>query len=325
MICFRIKITLRLRYYCAAGNNSVIMSVITNMRRLLLFFVICWAAAPAGAQQGTLLVSELLYQPLSHEAEYVELYNNSDIAIELSDYHIIRWVGDSLGRHYTLPQHTVAPHGYVALTKDAASVTANYHVPYLANLVECQLPTYPNSGGSVIVSTADSMIVDRFDYRPDMHSRLLRNKAGVSLERRSFARPTDEASNWFSAASTAGYGTPGYANSQSTELLAEEASFNFSSTLLSRDGDGYQDELLIDYELSDGGLAARCEVYDAHGIAVRRLLNNDLLGTRGQLAWDGRDGNGQLLPQGQYIIQLTLFDATGTRQTLRRIVAVISR
>ena len=301
------------------------MAVINGMRRHLLFFIICWAAAPAGAQQGTLLVSELLYQPLSHEAEYVELYNNSDTPVELSGFHIVRWVGDSLGRHYALPQHTVAPHGYVALTKDAASVTANYHVPYLANLVECLLPAYPNSGGTVIVSTADSMVVDRFDYRPDMHSRLLRNKAGVSLERRSFARPTDEASNWFSAASTAGYGTPGYANSQSTELLAEEASFNFSSTLLSPDGDGYQDELLIDYELPDGGLAARCEVYDAHGIAVCRLLNNDLLGTRGQLAWDGRDDNGQLLPQGQYIIQLTLFNATGTRQTLRRTVAVISR
>lgn len=300
------------------------MAVINGMRRLLLFFIICWAAASAVAQQGTLLVSELLYQPLAHEAEYVELYNNSDTPVELSGFHIVRWVGDSLGRHYELPQHTVAAHDYVALTKDAASVSANYKVLHPGNLVECQLPAYPNSGGTVIVSTADSMVVDRFDYSPDMHSRLLHDKAGVSLERRSFGRPTGEFSNWFSAASTSGYGTPGYANSQSTEYLAEETSFALSSTLLSPDGDGYQDELSIEYELPDGGIAARCEIYDAHGIAVRRLLNNDLLGTRGRIIWDGSDNNKRLLPQGQYIIQLILFDATGTRQTLRRTVAVIS-
>lgn len=287
--------------------------------------IICCAAAPAGAQQGTLLLSELLYQPLSGEAEYVELYNNSDSPVELSGYHIVRWVGDSLGRHYPLPQHTVAPHDYVALTRDAVSVSANYTILYTTHLVECSLPTYPNSGGSVILMTADSTHVERFDYDPTMHSRLLRNKAGVSLERRSFERPTGEASNWFSAASTAGYGTPGYANSQSTEQLAEEVNFDFSATLLSPDGDGYQDELEITYQLPDGDLAARVEVYNARGLMVRRLLNNALLGTTGTFRWDGMDENRQRLPEGQYIIQIVFYDTSGTSQTLRRSVALVNR
>ena len=56
--------------------------------------ILCCAAVSASAQQGTLLISELLYQPLSHEAEYVELYNNGDLPLELADYHIVRWIGD---------------------------------------------------------------------------------------------------------------------------------------------------------------------------------------------------------------------------------------
>ena len=294
------------------------------MKRLLLTMIIGCAAAPAGAQQGTLLISELLYQPLSGEAEYVELYNNSDSPVELSGYHIVRWVGDSLGRHYPLPQHTVAPHDYVALTKNSSSVSANYTVLYASRLVECDLPTYPNSGGSVILATADSTLVERFDYNPLMHSRLLRNKAGVSLERRSFERPTNEASNWFSAASTAGYGTPGYANSQSTEWLAEEASFVFSSSLISPDGDDYQDILESTYQLESGDLSARVDLYDGRGTLVRRLLNNALLGTHGSLSWDGRGEGGRALPQGQYIVQVTLYDTSGTLQVFRRAVAVIT-
>ena len=272
-----------------------------------------------------LLISELLFQPLSGEAEYVELYNNGSTPVELADYHIVRWIGDSLGRHYPLPQYTLPPRDYVVLTKDAASVTANYDVKHPAKLLECNLPTYPNSGGSVILMTADSHLVDRFDYLPSMHSRLLRNKAGVSLERRSFDRPTNEASNWFSASSTCGYGTPGYSNSQSTEWLVEENDFEFSSELVSPDGDGYQDKLEITYRLDDGSLAARAEVYSARGVMVRRLLNNALLGTHGTLVWDGRGENGATLPEGQYIILITLYDTKGTQQTLRHTVAVVQR
>lgn len=69
--------------------------------------IIGCAAASVAAQQGTLLVSEILYQPISGEAEYVELYNTGTSPLELADYHIVRWLGDSLGHHYPLPQHTL--------------------------------------------------------------------------------------------------------------------------------------------------------------------------------------------------------------------------
>ncbi|MBQ8704644.1 MAG: lamin tail domain-containing protein [Bacteroidales bacterium] len=282
-----------------------------------------WAFAPAHAQQGTLLLSELLFQPRSGEAEYVELYNAGNDTVQLAGFHIVRVLHDSLTTHYPLPSLLLAPHAYVALSKDIGSVSACYPLAPGALLLECQLPTYPNDGGSAVLARADSTVVDRFDYSPALHSRLLRNKAGVSLERRRFDRPTNEASNWFSASSTSGYGTPGAANSQSTEWLAEESAFELSASLVSPDGDGYQDELEIGYRLDDGDLAARIEVFDAHGQRVRRLLNNALLGTHGSLVWDGRGENGSRLPHGQYVLLIILYDTSGTRQTIRRAVAVV--
>lgn len=292
---------------------------------MLIAILLCWVHLSVHAQQGALLVSELLFQPASGEAEYVELYNRGDTAVDLADWHIVRWIGDSLGRHYPLPAHRLEAHSYVVLSRDAASVLRCFDVHYPDRLLTCNLPPYPNAGGSVVLALADSTVVDRFDYSPSMHSRLLRDKAGVSLERRSFDRPSDEPSNWFSASSTAGYGTPGYTNSQSSEWLAAETDFVFSSTLLSPDGDGYQDLLELGYRLDDGGLAARIEVYDVRGRRVRRLLDNGLLGTHGSLEWDGRSDDGQLSPPGQYIVQIVLFDTRGTRQTIRRTVALLSR
>jgi hypothetical protein len=287
---------------------------------LLLLSLCVHAAASA---QATLCISELLYQPRSGEAEYVELYNAGSSPVELQDYHIVRWVGDSLGKHYPLPSLRVEPHDYVVLTKDAASVAANYDVKYPGKVVECSLPTYPNDGGTVVLARADSTVVEKFDYQPSMQSRLLRNKAGVALERRDMGRPCNEPGNWFSASSVAGYGTPGYDNSQSTEWLVEETAFELSSTLLSPDGDGYQDELVVSYRLEGDDLYGDCVLFDARGNRVCRLLNNALLGTHGELRWSGRDDNGAALPTGRYVLFLDLHNLQGTQQVIKRTLTLV--
>lgn len=180
------------------------------------------------------------------------------------------------------------------------------------------MPQYPNGGGSVVLATADSVVVDRFDYQPSMHSPMLHDAAGVSLERRSFDRPTGEASNWFSASSLAGYGTPGYENSQSSEWLVPETAFEFSSALVSPDGDGYQDVLEVEYRMERADLMADAEVYNAAGAMVARLLNSALLGSHGTLEW-----NAEGLPRGRYLVQIVVYDRSGMRQALRRTVSVV--
>jgi len=294
------------------------------MKKMSILTLMLLQLVVASGQTG-LMVSELMYQPRSGEAEYVELYNGMDAAVQLGDYEVVRWLNDTLGQHYPLPAHVVGPHEYVVLTRDAGSVMSAYVVKYASRIVECTLPPYPNAGGSVIICrAADGVIVDRFDYLPSMHSRLLRNKAGVSLERRSFARPANAAGNWFSASSTCGYGTPGYENSQSTETLAEERSFVFSSSVVSPDGDGYQDLLEIDYEVENGELMGRVEVFDAQGVRVRTLIDGFLLGTHGTIVWDGLADGDRVLPQGHYVVQIILYGLEGTQQVVRRAVACLT-
>lgn len=285
-------------------------------------FVLVMALLPGAVVhgQGGLFISELLYQPHSGEAEYVELYNGCDTALALDNYCIVRWLNAVPSTHFPLPAVTLSPHSYVALTKNASSVAACYHIDNPAALLECSLPTYPNSGGSVLLARrADSTIADRLDYTPDMHSPLLRNKAGVSLERRSFTQPASEPSNWFSASSTCGYGTPGSPNSQSTEWLAVERGFALSDSLLSPDGDGYGDMLRVDYTLERGDLIADAAVFDATGFRVVQLLNSSLLGTNGSFEWRPDAA----LARGRYILAITLYDIHGTRQQIRRTISII--
>lgn len=306
------------------GGNKVGPTALRwGMKHAVPMCVAMLAMALAATGQTGLLVSELMYQPRSGEAEWVELYNNGEAEVELADYRVVRWVADSMGKHYDLPQHSVGPHEFVVLTADVASVVGGYDVRYADRLVECQLPPYPNGGGIFILCTADSTVVERFEYSPSMHSRLLSHTAGVSLERRRYDRPASEAKNWTSAASASGFGTPGYANSQSAEALVLEADFRLGATLLSPDGDGYQDELVVDYRLPDGDLGLTVEVYDGRGERVRHLVGDATAGTGGQLVWDGRDDDGRLVARGQYVLLFTVYNPLGTRQVVKRAVAVL--
>ena len=304
------------------GRFSALLAVVRQ--KVFISFVAMLMGMGGAWAQGHLAISEVLFQPRSGEAEYVELYNPTDGAVELQHYHIVRWINDTVGSHYTLPQYSVAAHDYVVLTRNAASVEANYDVRYKDKVVECGLPPYPNDGGRVVLTLADSTIIESFVYTPDLHSRLLRNRAGVSLERRSFEEDVNAAGNWFSAASTAGYGTPGYANSQSSEWIAEEASFVMEEPIVSPDGDGYQDELTLRYTLDNGETYGSIEIYDAMGNRVRQLLNSALLGTHGEVRWDGKGLNGRALHTGRYVMIITLYDTVGTRQVIKRAVTVVN-
>src|SRR5690606_3204425 len=76
------------------------------------------------------------------------------------------------------------------------------------------LPGYSNDKGTVLIVDEDSLRIDQLDYTEKMHFSLLKSVDGVSLERSFFNDDTNKPGNFRSAASTAGYATPGFKNSQ---------------------------------------------------------------------------------------------------------------
>ena len=278
-------------------------------------------------QRGDILINEILFNPEVGGSDYVELYNNSGNSLPLAQICLAKSNGDAVERLYPIAEEgTMEPHSLVVVTTDANYVTSHYTVLRPDRLLEvASMPTYADKTGTVTVATIDSVILDQFEYDASMHSRLLRDVEGVALERRSCERPTQEAANWYSAASTAGYGTPTARNSQSYEMLFLDNDFAFSTTLFSPDGDGYNDLIDITYSLQHCGLAANIIVFDRHGRKVRQIARGQLLGCQGALTWDGTDDNGSVCPRGNYIIVVEAYNESGARQSWRRTVALVTK
>jgi hypothetical protein len=73
--------------------------------------------------------------------------------------------------------------------------------------------------------------------------------------------------------------------------------------------------LQILYQFDKPGCRVQVYVFDAMGRLVRRLLNNEFLGTQGLFSWDGINDAGRRCSLGMYIIFIrTVFDDGTVRE-----------
>ncbi|MCD8539480.1 MAG: lamin tail domain-containing protein, partial [Leadbetterella sp.] len=253
----------------------------------------------SGPLPGDIRLSEILFNPLPGGEDFVEVCNTSDRRFDLKNWQLARLnAAGEISGHATLSaMQTVLPeNGFLAFTTNSAFLRDHY--PLAGNLLEVPvLPAYNQDAGTVLLLKPDSTEFDRFTYNEKMHASLIRNPRGVSLERVSFLR-----NEWASAASDAGFATPGSANSRAENDSTE--SFFTAEPLVFLPG---PEVTRLTYRLPGGELYAAITVLDKHGRTVRILARNHLLGTSGKIAWDGTDDHGRLLPPGYYVFVADVF------------------
>jgi len=186
------------------------------------------------------------------------------------------------------------------------------------------LPSYANDKASVLLYDQLGTLMDRFEYSEDLQFDLIDNLDGVSIERLDPKRATNDPGNWHSASSTENYGTPGYMNSQSLSS-AGVSGFSLSSDYVSPDNDGYQDNVNIDFVLSQLETVIEVKIYTDNGLMIRTLASNLVVGNAGSLTWDGTKDNGEKARTGIHIIVIETFDLNGNRSVYRMPVVVASR
>jgi hypothetical protein len=283
--------------------------------------VIAASNAPFGIPEqpatGDVIINEILFNPESYGSDFVELYNRSEKVIDLKTLYIVQndYVKQDSTVQYALASESgylLLPGQYVALTADPAYIKNRYFSenPERILLVK-SMPNYPDKEGVVVVMDLLLQTIDKVSYTEKWHHPMIDDKNGVSLERIQFNRPSQERSNWHSAASTVGFATPAYKNSQFKETVQITENITISPEAFSPDNDGYNDFLNIYYRFEEPGWTANIRIFDAGGRPVRDLIRNELLATEGVLQWNGFNDDGKKVRLGIYIIFIELFSPDG--------------
>jgi hypothetical protein len=165
-------------------------------------------------------------------------------------------------------------------------------------------------------------VTDEVIYKDDWQFKLIDNAEGVALERIDPSATSQDETNWHSAASTAGYGTPTYKNSQYKQPPGINADIEVVPKVFSPDNDGHDDIASIQYKVDAPGYVANITIFDAAGRPIRNLVRNGTLGLSGYWNWDGLDDKGKKLPIGTYIIYTEIFNLSGKKSHFKNTVVL---
>lgn len=279
--------------------------------------------------KGEVLISEVLFNPYPGGADFVEIFNHSDKTINLKNLSLASRDDKSELKEISRlceKNRWIEPGDFVLCTKDSLSVSLVYYTPCPECFCETsKFPSFPDDAGDVVLLDDSLAVLDEFKYSEKMHHSLIEDREGVSLERLSYEASASVVSNWHSAASTVGFATPGYANSQHRDELLPRENIVLAPEVFSPNNDGFNDRLLIHYQLEEPGYSANVKVYDSMGRLVNHLVRNELLAQEGEWHWDGEKADNTRPGLGIYIVLVELFDMQGNVKKYKKTCTLTDR
>jgi len=287
-------------------------------------------ALPQTPVWNDVVINEMLFNPNTGGVDFIELYNRSDKTIDLSKMALANRNSVSNQPDQVNSASDTAklifPNDYAVITVSPKLVKEFYHTENDKAFVGVSnIASFNNDKGNVVLLTNKLEVIDELSYTEKMHSKLLNDFKGVSLERINPDLASSNSSTWQSAAQTSGFATPTYKNSQWVEPSVKDDAFTLSPETFSPDGDGRDDYLLISYKLSVDGCIANIRVFCANGIEVKRLASNLLIGTEGTLTWDGLNSSNQKVPIGIYIVYIEYYNPKGEVTKYKKTCVVAER
>ncbi|MBI2270243.1 MAG: lamin tail domain-containing protein [Bacteroidetes bacterium] len=281
---------------------------------------------PEQAVANDIVINEILPDPNTGGVDFVEIYNRSDKVIDLSQLTLSSF--DTLANQLSSVQYIstvrtlIFSEQYIVLSTNSSSIKSQYQTPSPSGFIDMAgFPGMNVASGIVVLADTSKTIIDRFDYRQDMHFPLLNVTKGVSLERIDADHITNDRNNWHSAAASTGYATPAYKNSQDIDSGTGKE-ITISPEIFSPDNDGNNDVVSVNYTFDTPGNVANVSIYNSTGLLVRNLVSNELLGNAGNYVWDGVDNNRELCKIGPYIIYFHIFNSSGVVKNYKKIVVL---
>ncbi len=283
---------------------------------------------PSPAVPMDVVINEILPNPRTGGAKFVEIYNASDKILNLQNWRLANRnsAGDPANfRTITTDVFLLGPREYLVFTDNSSVLAKEYPKGKSERFLQMTLPSYPQSGGSVILIDGNVTILDQLNYDERLHHPLVRDYKGVSLERISVKTPTENRENWTSGVQSEGYATPGYQNAQRLQVDGIAENFSIEPKSFAPDDPGTPNFATISYQFANQGNVANITIYDVLGREIKKVAQNELLGTEGFFTWDGTDQTGRKARIGYYIVFFEIYDMEGRLRSFKETIVVATR
>ncbi|MDL2241555.1 lamin tail domain-containing protein [Bacteroidales bacterium OttesenSCG-928-L03] len=271
----------------------------------------------SSAEEGDLVINELLSNPPSGGVEYIELYNRSGKTVDLQLTSITsrKSSDNSFNKLYPLASspYFLYPGEYIVISKNRNQVCNFFPCREEGLFIDlATMPPITNKSGTVLILNNETQeIIDEFPYQEEMHTTSTANKKGISLERIDPEEDTTNRSNWRSAGSKSGSGSPGYENKASDDPTTGETRNPGAVEVKYPDmtNPAYQ----IIYRFDEAGYYTSMHLFNSRGRLIETLLDNEVTKEEGTVLWSPSTK----LSGGIYILYIEAVHSSGKSVRLK--------
>ena len=284
-----------------------------------------------GYEPRSLIINEIMYDPLDGQNEWLELYNRSSQPVDLAHWTFNDRAISSGVNSFIISDSsmTVLSGGFavVAAESTVCNIFPNLRSPHpdvSLSILNCSSGfSFNNNGDAIVLKDLTGQTIDSATYLPNWHHPDVVDTRGRSLERINPNIETNDSRNWSTCTNIVG-GTPGKINTVMTISSVSNSVISISPNPFSPDGDGFEDYCIIRYNLSMMISTINIRIYDIKGRLIRTLANGELAGTQGEIIWNGLDENKQRARIGVYIVYLEGNDRSSGKVVSAKAVAVVA-
>ena len=284
-------------------------------------------ALPEKPDSLDVFINEILFNPKPTGVDFIEVINISNKFFNLRNWSIASLEDDGAIKSkkiITEQDILLEPGMYKVFTEDGNILKSEYLQAHEDTFLQTTIPAMNDDAGSIILLDAEELHIDAVSYTDQQHSPLLKDTEGVSLERIEIRLPSNDPQNWRSAASSAGFATTGYRNSNTTEAQYTDDNIIVEPEIFVPVY-GTPAFTQIRYHFDRGGYIANVRIYDSQSHLIKEIARNESLSTEGSLRWDGDRDNGSKARIGQYMIWIEVFNDQGDLKTYRKRVVIAEK
>ncbi len=324
---------LRISFKTPLKNKTLYTINITDLKDVSnssLDLNYCDFMLPEKAFANNLIINEVLPEPFKDGVDFIEIYNKSDKAIDLSEIILAsRKDNGEIAKAYTISKNgdLILPKQYKVLSKNSEIIKEQYIIKDENAFIDMkQMLSLATEKGNITLLDTAGTVIDELNYTSKMHFKLLNNTKGVSLERINSQLPTNDHNNWHSATENVGWATPGYVNSANQNNNSNtNDEIAISPEVFSPDSDGYNDLLNIEYNFEESGYVANITIINQNGVKVKELTSNELLSKSGTITWDGVTDENTKADIGIYVIYIEVFNTNGDVKKYKKTCVVSAK
>lgn len=181
----------------------------------------------SGIRKGSIVINEIMFNPLTTYSEWIELYNTTKDTLGLFGWTLSDVLTSGTQDTIKTSSAVIPPGQYLVVARDTLPIQGIGNAHYIV----CKYGTMNNSADGIVVKDSRGSVIDSVLYNADWNTR-----AGKSLERISPAAASNDSLNWLFSYDASG-GTPGRNNSVNSIQAASPGAIAVNEIMYEPGGD----------------------------------------------------------------------------------------